>query len=191
MPISGAQVNRTGAYTKRILRGLLILGALYFALSSPSGARKLYRAIGKEYKKYSDRYYLRKQLLRLRDKKLIHYSESNGYIQIELTEEGRREALIYNPETMTLPKSHRWDGKWRMIAFDIPESKRRGRDALRHMMQELGAIQLQKSLWVWPYECRQEIDFIAELFTVGKYVHYFVAESTTANPHLKARFHLP
>lgn len=183
-------IERMSATARAILRGLLIAGVLYIALSSPAGVRKFYRAIGRQMRNNRERYRLRLQLLRLRDKQLISWKEKDGTIELELTENGKREALHFNPEMMALPRTPHWDRKWRIIAFDIPESKRKGRDALREMMQELGATQLQKSLWVWPYECRKEIDFIAELFGVGKYVHYIVAESTTADSHLKSCFQI-
>ncbi len=178
-------------YAKSILEALFEGVELIYAISaSHASSRRLAQLIHRPVASRSARYRLRNQVAFLRQKRLIRYSESGGIARLKLTEEGKRKALILKPDTIKLPKSLRWDHKWRIIAFDIPESKRRGRDALRGTMKHLGAIQLQRSLWVWPYECRREIDFIAELFDVDQYVHYIVVESITAEQQLRSRFRL-
>jgi phenylacetic acid degradation operon negative regulatory protein len=54
-----------------------------------------------------------------------------------------------------------WDKKWRMVIFDIPEVTRRDRDFLRSQLQWLGFLELQKSVWIFPYEIKSELgDFI-------------------------------
>lgn len=46
-----------------------------------------------------------------------------------------------------------WDGKWRLAAFDIPEIMRGARDALRFVLKRAGFLQLQQSIWIYPYDC--------------------------------------
>ncbi|MEM6997918.1 MAG: hypothetical protein AAF413_03335 [Patescibacteria group bacterium] len=46
-----------------------------------------------------------------------------------------------------------WDGKWRIISYDIPESDRMLRNAVRRLIKDLGMKQLQRSIWVCPYDC--------------------------------------
>lgn len=180
--------SRTGA----ILLSLLAGAAIYFALSSPGGARKLLKAVSRELKERRNRQRFFWTLAYLRRKRYIDFRESaDGTTTIVLTEDGRKRALRYKFDELTLPRTKHWDGKWRIIAFDVPENKRRGRDALRDKMRELGCIQLQKSLWAWPYECRDEIDFIAETFHIAPHVHYIVAASITSEKFLKYKFNLP
>ncbi|MFH1749755.1 MAG: hypothetical protein ABH837_02595 [bacterium] len=59
-------------------------------------------------------------------------------------------------------KSPKWDGKWRIIAFDIPETKRNSRKQLREYLFYLGFKQLQKSIWIIPYKINFED--LADLF---------------------------
>lgn len=40
-----------------------------------------------------------------------------------------------------------WDGKWRIIIFDIPEKNRQIRNLLRYRLKEWGFIKWQKSVW--------------------------------------------
>ena len=98
-------------------------------------------------------------------------------------------ALTYRFEEMRI-EGRTWDGKWRLVVFDIPEKLRKGRDALRAKIKELGFYELQKSVFVFPYECRDEIDFIVEFFGLRKYVRYGVLEFIDNELHLKEIFDL-
>ena len=149
------------------------------------------RTVSRELKRREARQRYFWTLAYLRRKRYIDYREtSDGTVTVTLTEDGRKRALSYKLDALSLPKFERWDGKWRIIAFDVPEKQRRGRDALREKMRELGCVQLQKSLWAWPYECRDEIDFIAEMFAIGPYVHHIIAEAITSEKFLKYKFNL-
>lgn len=182
---------RSNNLTKTILISLLTGVAILFALSSPYGTRKLLKGIGYELRRRGERKRFIWTLAYLRRKRYISYhQEKDGSIKIVLTEEGKKRALHYNLDTISLPRQKHWDGKWRIVAFDIPEKKKAARNALREKMQSLGMVFLQKSLWVWPYDCKDEIDFIAEIFEVGRYVHYIVAESVTSEKFLKYKFGL-
>lgn len=184
-------MSRFGNLTKAIFLTLLAGGALFLVLSSPSGARRLLKVIGYELKRAEDRKRFFWTLAYLRRRRYLDYrEEQDGTIKIVLTEDGHRRALRYKLDVLSLPRGVRWDGKWRLIAFDIPEKKKSGRNALRDKMRELGLVQLQKSVWAWPYECRDEIDFVAEVFGVGSFVHYIVAESITSEKFLKYKFKL-
>lgn len=41
-----------------------------------------------------------------------------------------------------------WDGKWRIVSFDIPEEKRIVRNLLRRNLKKWGFKHLQKSVWI-------------------------------------------
>jgi DNA-binding transcriptional regulator PaaX len=49
-------------------------------------------------------------------------------------------------------KEPRWDGKWRLILFDIPESKRATRDYLRSVLKRAGCHEFQRSMWMYPHK---------------------------------------
>lgn len=175
---------------KTVLLALLTGAAVLVALSSPYGTRRLLKGLGYELEKWRERRKLFWTLAYLRRKKYISYRHHpDGTTSIVLTEDGRKRALHYKLETLTLTKPKRWDGKWRLVAFDVPEEKRTGRNALRNKLRELGLVQLQKSLWAWPYKCKDEVDFVAETFDIGPYVHYIVAESLTSAKFLEYKFH--
>ncbi len=91
---------------------------------------------------------------------------------------------------MQIKKSAIWDRKWRVVFFDIPEKKRKARDALRNKLRELGFRELQKSVFVHPYSCQSEIDFIVEFFEIRPYVRYGELTNLTNEAELKLRFDL-
>ncbi|MBI4008672.1 transcriptional regulator PaaX, partial [Candidatus Roizmanbacteria bacterium] len=42
----------------------------------------------------------------------------------------------------------KWDGKWRIVIFDIPEVNKRIRQVLRETLKVLEFWPLQKSVWI-------------------------------------------
>ena len=128
---------------------------------------------------------------RLRHKELISYQEKkDGTIKIALTEAGKKKAFRYKFDAMEISEPRRWDRKWRIVAFDIPEGKKPARNALAEKLKQLGLKQFQKSLWIYPYPCKDEIDFVAEILEVGKYVHYIEATGVTNDAALRDVFEL-
>ena len=47
-------------------------------------------------------------------------------------------------------KPPRWDGKWRLITFDVPGGYNIARDRLRALLKEFDFYPLQKSVWISP-----------------------------------------
>jgi hypothetical protein len=45
-----------------------------------------------------------------------------------------------------------WDGRWRIVFFDVPESKRQIRDYIRGVLKRQGFREFQRSLWIYPHK---------------------------------------
>jgi len=106
-----------------------------------------------------------------------------------LTDKGKLKALTYKFDEMKIEKKD-WDGKWRLLIFDIPEKIRQGRNSLREKIKQLGFYELQKSAFIFPYNCKDEIDFIIEFYRLRKYARFAVLESIDNEKHLKQIFSL-
>ena len=76
------------------------------------------------------------------------------------------------------------------MLFDIPEKLRRLRDSLRLHFREIGFIELQKSVFIHPYSCDKEIEFIIEFYNARKYVRFILAENIDNELDLKKKFNL-
>ena len=118
---------------------------------------------------------LRATIKRLESQKLISWSETDGELRLVLTENGKRKVLQYRLNEMKIEKTPKWDGLFRIVIFDIPEKKKVARETLRKKLKELEFQQLQKSVFVTPYECRDEIDFLKNVYEVAPYVSYILA----------------
>jgi len=74
-----------------------------------------------------------------------------------------------------------WDGKWRLVIFDIPEKKRSVRDKLRRALNALGMGILQSSVWISPQDIKQEISQLEQSLKLQSQIKFFEVSST---PHL-------
>lgn len=169
---------------------LLLLAGLVLGLNrSKTKSLKIIKGTIKEWKKIDERY-LRKEIQSLYRSKMVDYKEDKDRnITIVLTDKGKLKALTYKFNEMKIERKD-WDKKWRVVVFDIPEKLRSGRDALRDKLKELRFYQLQKSIFVFPYKCEDELNFIIEYFDLRPYVRLITAESIDNELHLKKIFNL-
>lgn len=115
---------------------------------------------------------LRATVIDLKKEKLIEEKKNyEGLVLFSLTEKGMLRAINYRFRRLA-NKKEKWDGKWRMVFFNIPESRRKGRDALRYRLRTAGFYKLQESIFIFPYECEREIRDFIRLFRMEKYVRF-------------------
>ena len=101
---------------------------------------------------------------------------------------GKKYALHCKLDEMQIKTPDRWDGLWRIVIFDIPEKRKKAREALRSKLKELGFRELQKSVLVYPYECENEVDFICEVFELRNNVRYIKTNYISNEAELKLKF---
>jgi len=106
---------------------------------------------------------------------------------LAITNKGKRQLVEFDIDTVKI-KKQKWDGRWRLVIFDVPEKFRLGRDVLRDKLREIGFVKLQKSVWVCPYECQNEISYIASVYEIEKYVNYAVVEKCDFSDPLRTIF---
>lgn len=170
---------------------LLLLSGVALGLSrSPKGYFRILRETQKAWKDIE-----RKRLYTLvrefYNDRLIDYKEDkDGSVKIVLTKEGQKKALKFKIDEMEIKKPSKWDGEWRIVIFDIPERFKKAREALRLKLKELGFLELQKSVFVLPYECEDEINFIMEVFLIRPFVRFVRAKSFTNEEQMKIKFNL-
>lgn len=145
--------------------------------------------IGKEAKQI-ERDNFKKRLQRLKQQKLVEIIEKPEGPIVKITENGIKKALQYKLETMTIRKPSRWDGLWRIVIFDVPEEKRFARNTFRRHLKHLGFYPLNLSVFVHPFSCFDEVEFLRQISDTGKEVTYIVAQSIESSIDLKKRFNL-
>lgn len=176
-----------------IKQKILLLFSAGIALSFAGTLGRQWRILGdvpREWKKIN-RQYLYRVVHEFRDKQLVSVKENaDGTLSIFLTEKGRERVLTFDDTKMRIVKPSRWDGKWHTVLFDIPEKHKHAREALRSKLRELGFLQWQKSVFVYPHPCRDQIEFITSFFEVRPYVRYAVMTDITNEAELRLYFNL-
>ena len=124
-----------------------------------------------------DRRLIYNAIRRLNQKRLVELTEKNNQLYIEITNNGKKLIKNFDYDNLELPKFKKWDKKWRLVIFDIPEKKNKERHALAIKLKDLGFYPLQESNYIYPYDCQDEIDFVCEFLSINRYVNYCLVES--------------
>jgi len=169
---------------KVILNAVATAGILSVSLVAPNviGAMNklgiLPKSRQKEYVSSSAVKLVKRGLLKFKDD---HY---------QLTTKGERILRRWRLANYILNKPKKWDSKWRMVIFDIPEKKRRVRKQISSLFNQAGLYRLQDSVWVYPYDCEDIIGLLKTDFGIGKDLLYVIANEIENDRHLRIQFNL-
>lgn len=147
---------------KDILIALAASGVIAVAATSPFFFVNLLRALKR--KKSYQRGSAYSAFYRLKKEGCFHIKKKNHQVYISLTEKGRRKAGRFQINHLTIKKPKRWDNRWRIILFDVEEKHRSKREALRGFLKRFNLYQIQKSVWIHPFDCRDEINLLRDFF---------------------------
>lgn len=127
-----------------------------------------------EWKRFNPSY-LKRTIYRLRREKLVELSEVDGEQMVVLTKHGKQRILKYSLEDLVIETPRSWDGRWRMVLYDVSHRRKALRDLFRQTLKSLGFYQLQESVWLYPYPCESQVTFLREYYGVGNEVLYVIA----------------
>jgi CRISPR-associated endonuclease Cas2 len=124
----------------------------------------------------------------LAQKGFIKYVDKNNERFVKLTQKGQLEALLAKAR---LPQARqKWDGKWRLIIFDIPEDSNTRRAFFRTLLKKNGFLQLQQSVYISPYPLNREaLKYLQETRLTG-YIRILKVEEIDNDVDLKKKFGL-
>ena len=174
-------------YKKIILLTIATVGILSVAVVAPNALQLLKPFLDKKNKKYDLKSYLNQKTKKLVENGFLEIKIENNKQLVVLTKRGERALLLYqNKEN----KKQKWDKKWRVVIFDVWEKSRRKRDLLRNEIKDFGFIQLQRSVWIYPYECGNFIELLKADLSFGKNIRYMVVENLDYDEGLRKYFKL-
>jgi len=172
---------------KKIL--ILLLGGLALGLThSPKRYFKILGKMADEWRGINKSSIKRSIKNLYRTGMLKEVKNQDGTISIILSEKGKKLAGIYNLDNLKISKSKKWDGNWRVVIFDVPERIKKVREALRMHLRKLGFYELQKSVFVCPFPCAEEINQIINFYNISEYVRILMAHSVDNENELKNKF---
>ncbi len=192
MGIVETEARKKRVYTnvqQALLAAVALSGVVLVAAIAPNAPAALAKL--PSIKRAQQRYQYRTALGRLSAQGHIVFEKRNGKQYARITESGRK-TIVFEQEKTKLQnaKKRRWNGRWRVVIFDIPERRRRTRDRLRNFMQEIGFMRLQDSVWVFPYDCEDFISLVKAELKIGSAILYMVVEQIENDKHLRAHFGL-
>ena len=180
---------RIGNVQKKIL--LLLLSGLSLGFSgSPRRSFRIIKETRKEWKGLSGKQ-IKRSVVALENFGVVKTKKNkDGTMDIVLTEKGKKMAATFSLDSLKIKKPIKWDKKWRVVIFDIPEQKRKLRDVFRKQLKQLGFRELQYSVWIHPYNCVGEIQYLIDFYNVPRYVHLLEATTLSDDGFIKNKFKL-
>lgn len=180
------------AVTSKVVDEVIRFGALGGMIGSVIIAPGMARALDKPLQKLWRNLDARERERRLR--KVIYKMKENGYLAgqyehgLRITQKAKDRLAKVELDKLAAKPQARWDKKWRIIIYDIPEEHKQARNALAARLRMYGCSQLQKSTWITPFPCRNDIEAITSQYGINQFISYFEAINLENAAPLLRRF---
>lgn len=185
---AGAKRRRSGL-RRAILQSAALAGLITFAIAAPNALSSLPKPLREKLFSHS-RSSRDTAISKLIASGYLKRDLHRGMRVLRITDKGRRH-LLERQEAASIAKPRRWDGRWRIVIFDIQEPHRSTRDSIRRGLQAAGFEKLQDSVWIHPYPCEDFVALLKADMRAGKDVLYIVAEEVENETSLRRTFGLP
>ena len=186
------EVSRKRKKKRDIQRAVLatIAVATFVPLAAVAGnAIQLLDYLPKE--KYNLKHQAKSAMGRLVAKGYVIWVERDGKKFLRITSMGRKALAFEQAKVALRNQKKKWDGRWRMIVFDIPERRKSVRFRLCAVMREVGFVRMQDSVWVYPYDCEDFIALLKAELKIGKDALYAIVDTIEQDKNLRILFNLP
>lgn len=119
----------------------------------------------------------------------------SGHLRFEgnllrLTVKGERELHLLMLRQHSRQEKKRWDKKWRVIIFDVPERKKGLREKVRNEVRAIGFVRVQDSVWIYPYDCEDLITLLKADLHIGRELLYMIVDELEGDEWLRKKFGL-
>lgn len=173
-----------GEIAEIVLSVLLVAGVIAVGVTMPN-AVQLFKYFKPRNARERER--IKQSVIRLEKRGFIKRSDvaEDGFV---LTTKGEERAARIKLKSMSIARQKKWDGKWRLVMFDVPENKRRARLSINGMLKKIGCMQYQKSVFITPFPCKEEIDFVGQCFGVRQNIRLIIADSIEGDGSLRKVF---
>jgi len=175
---------------KIILGSIAVAGLVSVALLAPNVLQAIKTLEGGKKRKKETHYRVQSALSRLVEDGSLRKMEKNNKFYFELTDKGRKKLGDLYQYQQLVKKPKKWDGKWRIVSFDIYEKRRGMRDKLRYTLKSIGFLQLHKSMWIYPYDCEDFLTLLKSDLSMGRNVLYIIADRVEADFKIRDHFGL-
>ncbi|MBI4094001.1 CRISPR-associated endonuclease Cas2 [Candidatus Kaiserbacteria bacterium] len=183
--------TRRGLVERAIIGTLAVGGMLTITMMAP----KVLSLLKREHLDYvmpaDPKQRLRETMSRMKRKGWIRFEQTGDKRYPRLTARGHKQIGQISLGTIAIRKPLRWDRRWRMVIFDIEERRKNDRAKIRYLLQKLGFLRLQNSVWVHPHDCEEIVALIKTDMRIGRNVLYVIADAIEFDRPLRQHFGLP
>ena len=171
---------------KQISKTMALLYIIYLSadhLSKVLSRRSMYNQInyGSDFVSY------KATAEHLKRAKLVTTVTKQGQKFLKLTKKGELKILL---DKSVMPTAQPWDGKWRMILFDIPKSSNPLRDKFRRLLRKASFVKFQGSVYISPYPLNREaVRYLKEIGLMD-FIRIIKVEELDDDKSLKKKFGL-
>lgn len=182
--------TRRGQIERVVLSALAVAGVGLVAVAAPNVLQLLKKVDPDWIIKRNPKQRIRETVYRLKKKGFVGFEHKNGRTYLRIKDKGRarlRSLISFGP----LPRPKRWDGKWRLVIFDIPEKRHVLRARARGIVAGFGFVHLQDSVWAYPYDCEEAVALLKAELRIGMDLLYIIADAIENDTPLRKQFGLP
>jgi DNA-binding transcriptional regulator PaaX len=157
---------RTRDGINTVLKIIGLVGFSGVVVVAPNATQGLQLLIKKS-KKEVDNY--QRVLAELKRQDLVHITQDEDRVRYTITPAGvyRLQQLMLDEIKIEVPK--KWDKKWRVVSFDVPVSHSKQRMGFTQKLRGYNFVMLQRSVWVHPAPCFEQIEQLAAHYNVLRY----------------------
>src|SRR3989344_6132325 len=142
----------------------------------------------KEWEKFN-LWRLKQVLKRMQNSKYVEIVTQRGVPVVKITDKGKEKLLKYDLQNLQLDQS-KWDGRWRLIIYDVGKDKKRQVDTFRRTLNNLKVLRLQRSVYLTPFKCEDEIEYLKQVFDLDEEVQVLLIRSLDNESTYKKYFGL-
>ena len=165
---------------------MIALGALVVGI----GAAPSPRALGRIFREFKmedtkkNRKWIKRRLYALHEQKYVDVRDE----YYSLSEVGRRLVEENRLWSLSIPRSKKWDGEWHVVVFDIPKQRSHARIPFVRMLQNLGFVYYQRSIWIHAFPCEDEVREISLFHDILPFVSFIRATHLDGSHVLRKHF---
>lgn len=90
----------------------------------------------------------------------LHKTDQSSFARLTSSGRHKLRSLRLSENTHLMPMG--WDGKWRIVILDIPESEKEKRNALRYILKKAGFALLKNSVYISPHQFEHMLESMKE-----------------------------
>lgn len=138
---------RTKSLVGAIVKGVGVVGMVGVVVVAPNAAQA-FDMLARSYRKKSTKAYADY----LRRSGYFEVRQKGDKFAIHLSEKGKKALAVTPFEEYEFSAPPKWDGRWHVLMFDIPETHRHVRKHIARRLANLGLRPIQDSVYIYPYD---------------------------------------